>query len=61
MTTLGATGFSGGKLREIAHHKLHCPIDDMGLVESLHLVVFHYVLDDVYGRINEGKLKRRSA
>jgi D-sedoheptulose 7-phosphate isomerase len=61
MTTLGVTGFSGGKLKEIAHHGLHCPIDDMGIVESLHLVAFHYILDDVYGRINEGKAKRRSA
>jgi len=61
LTTLGVTGFSGGKLKQIAHHGLHCPIDDMGIVESLHLVAFHYVLDDVYGRINEGKVKRRSA
>ena len=61
MTTIGVTGFSGGRLKEIAHHGLHCPIDDMGIVESLHLVAFHYILDDVYGRINEGKQKRRTA
>jgi D-sedoheptulose 7-phosphate isomerase len=61
MTTIGVTGFSGGKLKQIAHHGLHCPIDDMGIVESLHLVAFHYILDDVYGRINEGKVKRLSA
>ena len=61
LTTFGVTGFSGGKLREIAHQGLHCALDDMGMVESLHLVAFHYVLDDVYGRINEGKVKRRSA
>lgn len=61
LTTLGVTGFSGGKLKQIAHHGLHCPVDDMGMVESLHLVAFHYILDDVYGRINEGKVKRRSA
>jgi D-sedoheptulose 7-phosphate isomerase len=61
LTTLGVTGFSGGKLKQIAHHGLHCPIDDMGIVESLHLVAFHYILDDVYGRINEGKVRRRSA
>jgi len=61
LTTFGVTGFSGGKLRQMAHHGLHCPIDDMGIVESLHLVAFHYVLDDVYGRINEGKIKKRSS
>lgn len=61
MTTLSVTGFSGGKLKEMAHHGLHCPVEDMGMVESLHMVAFHYILDDVYGRINEGKSKRRSA
>ena len=24
----------------------------MGLVESVHLVLFHWILDDVHGRIN---------
>ena len=55
--TFGVTGFSGGKLREIADQCLHCPLDDMGMVESLHLIAFHYVLDDVHGRINGLKNK----
>ena len=59
MTTFGVTGYSGGKLKQIAHDSLHCQLDDMGIVESLHLVVFHYVLDDVYGRINLGKQKNK--
>lgn len=50
--TFGITGFGGGKLKQIAQKCLHCQVDDMGLVESLHMVVFHYVLDHVYGRIN---------
>src|SRR3954462_3756619 len=40
LTTFGCTGFSGGKLREIAHHGLHVPLDDMGIVESIHLTAF---------------------
>lgn len=56
METFGITGFDGGKLRKMAHQTLHSPLTDMGMVESLHLVAFHYVLDDVYGRIN-GKKK----
>ncbi|MFO0907041.1 MAG: SIS domain-containing protein [Isosphaeraceae bacterium] len=51
--TVGITGFGGGKLREIAHHNLHVPIDDMGIVESLHLVVFHWVIDDLNRRFAE--------
>lgn len=54
--TIGVTGFDGGKLRQIADMSMHVPSNDMGVVESLHLVMFHYVLDDVYGRIN-GKKK----
>lgn len=59
--TFGVTGYDGGKLKSLANRSLHCRLDDMGIVESLHLVAFHYVLDDVYGRINLGKNKQRVA
>jgi D-sedoheptulose 7-phosphate isomerase len=50
LTTVGFTGFSGGKLKSMAHHNLHVAIDDMGIVESLHQVVFHWIIDDLYRR-----------
>lgn len=50
--TFAVTGFDGGRLKPLADRCLHVPLDDMGIVESLHLVVFHYVLDDLYRRIN---------
>lgn len=59
--TFGVTGFDGGQLKKIANGSLHVANDDMGLVESLHLVAFHYVLDDVYGRINLGKHQRAAS
>ncbi len=52
LVTWGITGFDGGRLREIADFNLHVPLADMGMVESIHLVAFHWVLDDVYARIN---------
>lgn len=55
LETFGITGYDGGKLKKLAHKSLHCRLTDMGMVESLHLVAFHYVLDDVYGRINQKK------
>ena len=56
MKTYGCTGFSGGKLRTLAQSGLHVPLDDMGMVESIHLCLFHWVLNDVYARINrEGR------
>jgi D-sedoheptulose 7-phosphate isomerase len=52
INTFGLTGFDGGKLKEIQKDGLHVPVDDMGMVESIHLCIFHWVLDDIYGRIN---------
>ena len=56
LTTFGITGFSGGKLKETQSDGLHVPLDDMGMVESIHLCLFHWVLNDVFARINnEGR------
>ncbi|MFL5341790.1 MAG: SIS domain-containing protein [Gemmataceae bacterium] len=52
LMTFGCTGFGGGRLRELARHNLHVPLDDMGLVESLHLTAFHWVVDDLHKRIS---------
>ena len=52
--TFGCTGFAGGRLREVAHNNLHVPIDDMGLVETIHLAAFHWVVDDLHRRISMG-------
>jgi D-sedoheptulose 7-phosphate isomerase len=52
LVTWGVTGYGGGRLRETARHSLHVPLDDMGMVESIHLLLFHWILNDVYGRIN---------
>src|SRR5262245_28378062 len=57
--TFGVTGYNGGTLLELAHRSLHCRLDDMGMVESLHLAAFHYVLDDLHGRINGLKPRGR--
>jgi D-sedoheptulose 7-phosphate isomerase len=51
LKTFGCTGFSGGKLRTLAQHGLHVPLDDMGIVESIHLTAFHWVVDDLHRRI----------
>src|SRR6266404_506937 len=51
LKTFGCTGFSGGKLRTLAQQGLHVPVDDMGIVESIHLTAFHWVVDDLHRRI----------
>jgi D-sedoheptulose 7-phosphate isomerase len=52
LATFGCTGFGGGKLRALAQKGLHVPLDDMGIVESVHLTAFHWVVDDLYRRIS---------
>jgi D-sedoheptulose 7-phosphate isomerase len=56
LKTFGLTGYSGGKLKTMQQDGLHVALDDMGMVESIHLAVFHWVLNDVFARINnEGR------
>ena len=50
--TFGCTGFSGGKLQTLAQHNFHVPLDDMGIVESIHLAAFHWVVDHRHARIS---------
>jgi D-sedoheptulose 7-phosphate isomerase len=49
---LGLTGYDGGRLMHEAQHNLHVPLDDMGMAESIHLCLHHWVLNDVHARIN---------
>src|SRR5262245_20308186 len=59
LVTFGLTGYGGGKLKTMQPHGLHVDLPDMGMVESIHLCVFHWVLNDVYARINaEGRYAR---
>lgn len=53
LVTWGITGYSGGKLQSLAKKNLHVPLDDMGLVECVHLILFHWILNDIHGRINK--------
>jgi len=58
LKTFGLTGYSGGKLLKQQQDGLYVQLDDMGMVESIHLAVFHWVLNDVFARINgEGRYK----
>jgi D-sedoheptulose 7-phosphate isomerase len=52
LKTFGCTGFNGGKLQALAQQSFHVPLDDMGLVESLHLTGFHWIVDDLHRRIS---------
>lgn len=45
LKTFAFTGYDGGKLKKMSGHSIHVPSFNMGMVESVHLVIFHYLLD----------------
>jgi len=56
LKTFGLTGYGGGKLKDMQQDGLHVALKDMGMVESIHLCLFHWVLNEVFARINsEGR------
>jgi len=42
--TVGLVGYDGGRLKKMVGHCIHVPIDDMQLVEDLHLVMNHVMM-----------------
>jgi D-sedoheptulose 7-phosphate isomerase len=44
ITTIGITGFEGGKLKKLARHSVNVPLNDMCTSESVHSVVLHYLI-----------------
>lgn len=50
--TFGLTGYSGGQLQGMQQEGIHVALDDMGMVESIHLGIHHWVLNDLFARIN---------
>lgn len=52
LATFGLTGYDGGQLKVMQQDGLHVELPDMGMVESIHLCLYHWVLNDVHARIN---------
>jgi len=44
MEVIGVTGFDGGKLKQISDYSVHIPVNDFGIVESLHSIIFHFLV-----------------
>ena len=45
LRTFAFTGYDGGKLKKMSQTSIHVDSWNMGMLESVHLVVFHYLLD----------------
>lgn len=52
LKTYGMTGYDGGRLKAIQQAGLHVALDDMAMVETIHLAAGHWLVDDLSARIN---------
>lgn len=48
---LGFTGFDGGAMKTLCHVNVNVPIDSTPLVEGLHVVLHHLVVEELRERI----------
>ncbi len=53
LTTIGLTGFDGGKLKKIAHHSMNVVLHDMCTAESVHSIILHYIVLELRERLKE--------
>ena len=53
MKTFGVTGYDGGELYELAQDCLWVRCDNMGMVEAVHDVVFHYLTERLKERFRD--------
>jgi D-sedoheptulose 7-phosphate isomerase len=48
--TVGMCGFSGGKLARLAQVPVHVPVNDMQMVEDIHMMLFHVAMQVLCAR-----------
>jgi len=50
--TIGFSGYSGGKLADLADVSLVARVDDMQKVEDVHMIIVHIIMQAVYKTLN---------
>jgi D-sedoheptulose 7-phosphate isomerase len=53
LLTVGVTGFDGGALMKLNKYSVHVPLNNMYVVESIHSIIFHYVLAELNAIIDK--------
>jgi D-sedoheptulose 7-phosphate isomerase len=53
LAVFGMTGYDGGRLKQLQHDGIHVALDDMGMAESVHGSILHWVVEDIHARINQ--------
>ena len=52
----GITGYSGGKLKEIADYRMHVDENDMQIAEDLHMTFDHMMMKILYNYLTKGEI-----
>jgi len=52
LTVIALTGFSGGKVKNLAHLHINVPSENYGVIEDLHLSIAHIVAQGLRSRID---------
>ena len=52
LESFAVTAYDGGRLKSIAQDCLHVQLDDMGMAESIHLAILHWIVEDLHARVN---------
>ena len=53
---IGITGYSGGKLKEIADYKMHVDENDMQIAEDLHMTFDHMIMKIFYNYLTMNEI-----
>ncbi|MBQ7141164.1 MAG: SIS domain-containing protein [Bacilli bacterium] len=53
---IGMTGYSGGKLKELADCKMHADITDMQIAEDIHMTFDHMMMKIFYNLLTQNKI-----
>ena len=52
MVVIGITGFDGGLLKKMSDYNVNIPLNDMCMIESVHSMIFHYVVTHLKSKIS---------
>ncbi|HEV8379548.1 MAG TPA: SIS domain-containing protein, partial [Tepidisphaeraceae bacterium] len=52
LTVIALTGFSGGRVKNLAHLHINVPSENYGVIEDLHLSIAHIVAQGLKSRID---------
>jgi D-sedoheptulose 7-phosphate isomerase len=53
LITIGITAFNGGTLKKLSNYNVHVPLNDMCTSESIHSVIFHYIILELREKLNK--------